>query len=238
MSVLLGGLAIGAPVQVRGAAASGEKFVLSGVIIFEEGGGLAWLQEPSFTGDRSVPVRLSESIGPYRLTKILEDRIELQGPAGTVLVPVLNAQTGAGPALAQASPGAAPEGIAGGARQPRADATSDAAIASGRAPSQPGSAPGQGEAPGMRALRDRLDLARRQVEQLQRNPQSEAARLGAPVATGPDASVPRPSASGAPTGAQGGNVNSPAGNGNGQGANPNVVYPPPRQTFQSILGLN
>ena len=106
-----------------------ERFVLSGVILYD-GGGLAWLQEPSLTGDRPVALRLSDSIGPYRLTKILDDRVELQGPAGTVLVPVYNAHAGSGSAVGMnssdsASSGAprATQGRAAGAspHRPQAD---------------------------------------------------------------------------------------------------------------------
>ncbi len=80
-----------------------EKFVLSGVISVDGAPGLAWLQEPNLTGNRPVVLRAGESIGPYRLTKVLEDRVELEGPAGKVLVPLRNAQ-GAPAAVASVAP--------------------------------------------------------------------------------------------------------------------------------------
>ena len=61
------------------------RFTLSGVVVVE-GGGRAWLQEPQLTQNQPVAIRPGESIGPYRLTKILEDRVELVGPAGTISV--------------------------------------------------------------------------------------------------------------------------------------------------------
>lgn len=74
------------------AAASGAadaqvepRFMLTGVVVVE-GGGRAWLQEPQFTQNQPVAIRPGETIGPYRLTKIFEDRVELVGPAGTISV--------------------------------------------------------------------------------------------------------------------------------------------------------
>jgi hypothetical protein len=85
--------------QIPGQAAA-EKFLLNGVMIFEGGKGVAWVQEPAFTGNQVVALRPGESLGPYKLTRILEDRIELEGPAGTVVVPVYNATSGPVPAVA------------------------------------------------------------------------------------------------------------------------------------------
>lgn len=103
--VALGGAINGAHAQpaVHG---SPEKFVLSGVIVLEGGRGLAWLQEPTLTGNRVLSVRAGDSIGPYRVGKILDDRVELEGPAGTVLVP-LSGPGGTAPAAvaSTAAPG-------------------------------------------------------------------------------------------------------------------------------------
>lgn len=74
------------------------RFTLSGVVVVE-GGGRAWLQEPSLTMNQIVALRPGESIGPYRLTKILDDRVELAGPQGTFVVLLAGAQ---GPATAAA----------------------------------------------------------------------------------------------------------------------------------------
>src|SRR5213593_34679 len=68
--------------------AAPEQFVLSGVVVFDGGGGLAWLQEPTLTQNRVIALRPGESIGSYRLEKIRGDRVEVAGPGGTVLVPL------------------------------------------------------------------------------------------------------------------------------------------------------
>ena len=226
--------------QGRGAGAEpGERFVLSGVII-HEGGGIAWIQEPSLTGNQTVAVRLSDSIGPYRLTKILDDRIELQGPGGTVLVPVYGGQAAPGPAVAMTGDGAA---------APATPHTSG--------PGQPtvvpqGASP-EGVPPSARALRDRLEVARRHVQQLQAGGQPVAqqslqggqpSQVAAPKATigQPGAGAGTAGTTGAPqtgtpatgTPAQGsGQVAAPTSNG---GPN-DVVIADKRQTFQQMLGL-
>jgi hypothetical protein len=85
-------------------AQSGPRFVLSGIVVVD-GGGRAWLQEPQLTQNQTVSLRVGESIGPYRLTKVLDDRVELAGPTGTVSV-LLAGSTG--PATAAAAPAARP----------------------------------------------------------------------------------------------------------------------------------
>jgi hypothetical protein len=65
----------------------GPQFTLTGVVVVE-GGGRAWLQEPQLTQNQTVALRPGETIGPYRLTKIFEDRVELVGPGGTFAVPL------------------------------------------------------------------------------------------------------------------------------------------------------
>ena len=79
-------------VMAGSADAQSERFILSGVVFVEGGGaGLAWLQEPSLTQDQVVTLRQGDSIGPYRLTKILEDQVELEGPGGKFSVPLSGA---------------------------------------------------------------------------------------------------------------------------------------------------
>jgi len=82
-------------------AQSGEKFVLSGLIYIEGDRGLAWLQEPTYTNDKIIVARVGDSIGPYRLTKILDDQIELEGPGGKLAVPLAGA---GGPVSLAATP--------------------------------------------------------------------------------------------------------------------------------------
>ena len=40
----------------------GGQFVLVGVVVLEEGRGLAWVQEPNFTNNKVVTVRLGDSL--------------------------------------------------------------------------------------------------------------------------------------------------------------------------------
>lgn len=89
------------------AAASGTadaqvepRFTLTGVVVVE-GGGRAWLYEPVLTQGQPVALRPGDSIGPYRLTKILEDRVELVGPSGPTWVMLAGVQ---GPAMAASAP--------------------------------------------------------------------------------------------------------------------------------------
>jgi hypothetical protein len=233
-TALVATFSAGALAQVRGPG--GESFVLSGLIIFEAGGGLAYLQEPSLTGDRSVALRVSESIGPYRLTRILEDRVVLEGPSGTVLVPVLNSGGGGSGTAVAASSGRA-------TRAGAADASAEAATPVATSATQ-------ADTSGMRGLRDRLEIARRQVEMLQRNPQSADYRLGRQPAEHAAANpTPNATLSSSQTSAasnQNGGPQNPGtqnpnalqnGGSTQTGGNANVVYPPRRQTFQSILGL-
>jgi hypothetical protein len=218
----------------------GERFVVSGVILYD-GGGLAWLQEPSLTGNRAVAVRLSDSIGPYRVTKILDDRVELQGPGGTVLVPVYNGPAGPGSAVAMTGDGSAP------AATPHASGPGTP----GTVPQAASPDPAQGSA---RALRERLDVARRHAQQLQAAGHT-VAQQPAPV-TAPRATI-GPSgggAGGATPAPQGGNLQAGSlptmdagtqgSQGGGQVAAPvpggstsDVVIAEKRQTFQQMLGL-
>lgn len=88
-------------VVAAGAAdAQAPRFTLSGVVVVE-GGGRAWLQEPVLTQNQIVAVRPGESIGPYRVTKILDDRVVLAGPSGTFSVLLAGAP---GPATAASPP--------------------------------------------------------------------------------------------------------------------------------------
>jgi hypothetical protein len=86
------------------AGAQTPNFTLSGLVVVE-GGGRAWLQEPVLTQNQPVGLRPGESIGPYRLTKILDDRVELAGPNGTFTVLLAGVQG----ATAAAAPPAPPQ---------------------------------------------------------------------------------------------------------------------------------
>ena len=84
------------------AGAQTPNFTLSGLVVVD-GGGRAWLQEPVLTQNQPVGLRPGESIGPYRLTKILDDRVELAGPSGTFTVLLAGVQ-GATAAVAPPAP--------------------------------------------------------------------------------------------------------------------------------------
>jgi hypothetical protein len=106
------GLVVGLCVAVSGVhgeAKSPEQFVLSGVLVLEGGRGLAWLQEPVLTGNRVVTVHAGDAIGPYRVAKIFDDHVELDGPTGKVLVP-LSGPGGAGAVASTAPQPANPPG--------------------------------------------------------------------------------------------------------------------------------
>jgi len=66
----------------------GGQFVLVGVVLLEEGRRLAWVQEPTLTDNKIVTVRVGDSVGPYRVTKILTHQVEFTGPGGPVSVPL------------------------------------------------------------------------------------------------------------------------------------------------------
>ena len=81
-------LLVGGTLAVSAEAAD-ARFVLTGVVFVDGGdGGRAWLQEPTLTQNQVVTLRPGESIGPYRLTSIHEDRVEFQGPTGKLVVPL------------------------------------------------------------------------------------------------------------------------------------------------------
>ena len=63
-----------------------SRFVLSGVITKQDGGSMALLGEPTLTQDRPLLVREGDQLGPYRVAKIREDRVELDGPSGKLVV--------------------------------------------------------------------------------------------------------------------------------------------------------
>ena len=205
--------------------AAAERFVLSGVMLFEGEPGLAWLQEPSLTGDRVVAVRPGESVGPYRLTRILDDRVELEGPSGRVLVPIYNAQSRPGPAVASAAPGAAPSGVPAPGRSPRSEAAAPSRFPS----SQPAASP-QPDPASVAALRERVEAARERWEQAeQRRREMEAGQRREPARAerrpGGQAKASAPASNTSATSTSANNTS-------------DVVYPERRQTFQSILGLD
>lgn len=105
--------AIPAMASAQAAGEPAERFVLSGVVAFDNGDGKAWLQEPSITKDQIVVVRRGDSVGPYRVTAILRNRVELEGPGGAIVVPLSNAGgKGVAATRSAAPPAAAPAAAA------------------------------------------------------------------------------------------------------------------------------
>jgi hypothetical protein len=90
------------------AGAPQQAFVLSGLIVFDDGDGKAWLREPSLTRNEVVLLRRGDTIGPWTLTRILPQRVELDGPGGKVIVPLAHAGAGGGDGLGAGAPGPAP----------------------------------------------------------------------------------------------------------------------------------
>ena len=102
--ILLG--ATGSGVSAQPGGPGGERFVLTGMVVWSDKEGVAWLQEPDLTRNQIVTVRIGESVGPWKLTQFLENGVQLEGPAGKVLVP-LGAPGSAVAAGAPANPAAA-----------------------------------------------------------------------------------------------------------------------------------
>jgi len=88
------------------ATVDAQQFSMTGVVVVG-GQSRVWLQEPSLTQNRIVVVRVGESVGPYRVTKILEDRVELDGPGGALVVRLAGAQSA--PSAPTAATVSAPE---------------------------------------------------------------------------------------------------------------------------------
>jgi hypothetical protein len=68
------------------AAQDSPRFTVMGVVVREEGTGLAWIGEPTYTQNKLVRVRQGDQVGPYQVVKITEDRVELSGPSGPIVV--------------------------------------------------------------------------------------------------------------------------------------------------------
>jgi hypothetical protein len=109
---------------VSGLAAAQEqpRFTVMGVVIRAEGEAWAWIGEPTHTQNKLVRVRQGDRVGPYRVAKIAEDRVELTGTSGVVVVRI---SASAPDAPAQASGGVTagaqpqpPGGVAGAQPQP------------------------------------------------------------------------------------------------------------------------
>ncbi len=61
------------------------RFSVMGVVI-RPGVSIAWIGEPTYTKDNFVRVREGDRLGPYQILRILEDRVEMTGPTGPMVV--------------------------------------------------------------------------------------------------------------------------------------------------------
>jgi hypothetical protein len=109
--------ATGAGVSAQPGAPGAERFILSGLVVWSGNEGVAWLQEPELTRNQIVALRIGESVGSWKLTRFLDNGVELDGPAGKVLVPLQNAGAG-GTAVAAGPPAGGPAGPAPAAASP------------------------------------------------------------------------------------------------------------------------
>ena len=166
---MLSGSSSIAAAQMGSSSSAAERFVVSGVVLLDGSNGLAWLQEPTLTGSRAVVLRPGQSVGPYRVTGIFEDRVELEGPNGKVRVPVHTA--GAETVVAAAG---APQEQERSLRFPPEGMTAEGGTGMPQAVAQPNS-----EA--QRTWRDQAERWKRQVEGQQDTPIAETpSRAAAP----------------------------------------------------------
>jgi hypothetical protein len=107
-------------------AAGPERFLVTGVIFVEGGGGMAWIQEPTFTQNQVMTLRPGDMVGPYKLSKVLEDGVELEGPKGTIRIPLYGGPSKGGDSgvasRTPASTSAGKDGNAAAAEAPAAPA--------------------------------------------------------------------------------------------------------------------
>jgi hypothetical protein len=69
-----------------GAAAQDQpRFSVMGVVIRQDVR-IAWIGEPTYTKDNFVRVREGDRLGPYQILRISEDRVEMTGPTGPMVV--------------------------------------------------------------------------------------------------------------------------------------------------------
>src|SRR5262249_29392648 len=74
------------PVFAEGGDAAANAFILSGLVVYDDGDGRAWIQEKTLTQNQVVVLKRGQSVGPWKLTRIMPGRVELDGPGGTISV--------------------------------------------------------------------------------------------------------------------------------------------------------
>jgi hypothetical protein len=183
--LLLGATGSGVSAQAGGPGA--ERFVLTGMVVWSGNDGVAWLQEPDLTRNEIVTVRIGESVGPWKLTQFLDNGVELDGPAGKVLVPLHNAGAG-GTAVAAGAP-AGPVPAAGSRAFTPNDSSRVAIPPSSVSPASEPVADVNRPAPNAGALGEALNKARaeraqRQLGNAQEQKPREAGPAGSQTAPG------------------------------------------------------
>lgn len=221
--------ATGSEVSAQPSAPGAERFVLTGMVVWSGKEGVAWLQEPDLTRNQIVTLRIGESVGPWKLTQFLENGVELDGPAGKVVVPLQNVG-GGGSAVAAGAP-AGPAAAASPTRiSPRDDA---ARVATTPAPAS--ADPGfvwesNRPAPNAGTLGEALNQARAARAQRQAGNAQEQPRQAGSAASAP--------ARGASTGS--GAASSDAAIGTGSSGTTNQVIQLPvgggKQGFRELFG--
>ena len=139
-------VAVGGVCLLYGVPARGQdtapRFVLSGVVFNSAGDGIVWLQEPVQTQNKVVSAKVGDTVGAYRVTKIDDNRAELEGPNGPVVVRLYSAPT----AGREATEGA----THGSAQQPASQPAQGVALGTQGAPARrpvPGAGGGSGLVP-------------------------------------------------------------------------------------------
>ena len=178
--ILLG--ATGSGVSAQPGAPARERFVLTGMVVWSEKEGVAWLQEPEFTRNEIVTVRIGENVGPWKLTQFLENGVELDGPAGKVLVP-LGAPGSSAPASAVAAGAPANTATASPARPVPANDAARVAAPAAPVSSDPGYVwESNRPVPGAGAFGEALNQARAARAQRQAGNAQEQPRQGGTAA--------------------------------------------------------
>jgi hypothetical protein len=226
-------------------APGAERFVLTGLVVWSGEEGMAWVQEPDLTRNEIVAVRIGESVGPWKLTRFLDNGIEMDGPSGKVLIPLYNAGAG-GPAVAG---GAASGSASAPASRPRTNTPQNdaprvaAPVAPGAPVAQvPGYVRGSGPAPDAGALGEALNRARAARAQSQHLQSQQLGNAkGQPSEAGPSSQAVRgPSApSGGVTSSSGGVTSSDGGSNAGSGGTDQVIRFPVgggKQGFKQLFG--
>jgi hypothetical protein len=158
-------------------AAGPERFLVTGVIFVEGGGGMAWIQEPTFTQNQVMTLRPGDMVGPYKLSKVLEDGVELEGPKGTLRVPLYG-----GPSTATGGNG----GSGSNSKTPAASAPTanvGAAETPAAATPEPPSAQEVNEA--RKVIQESRNAARREIYQRRRaEAEAQAANPRPPIPKG------------------------------------------------------